>query len=121
MRYFITGTAGFIGFHLAQRLLSLGHNVFGFDGMTPCYDVTLKQMRHVLLETSDKFHAVIGMLEDRQALSDAMKEAQADIIIHLAGQAGVRRSLEQPEVYVDTNIKGSWNLIDLCREMKPNI
>ncbi|MCK3775401.1 NAD-dependent epimerase [Ensifer sesbaniae] len=119
MRYLITGTAGFIGFHLAKRLIDEGHFVVGFDGMTPYYDVTLKQRRHAILSRSNGFKAVVGMLEDRAALNHAAEIAEPEVIIHLAAQAGVRYSLENPKAYVDSNLFGSWNILELARELGP--
>ncbi|WP_299870311.1 NAD-dependent epimerase/dehydratase family protein [uncultured Hoeflea sp.] len=115
MRYLITGTAGFVGFHLAKQLLEAGHIVTGFDGMTPYYDVRLKQMRHTILERHPNFTAVVGLLEDAHALSEAAKE-RPDVIMHLAGQAGVRYSVENPKAYFDSNLAGSWNVLELARK-----
>lgn len=115
MRFLITGTAGFIGFHLAKRLLDAGHFVVGFDGMTPYYDVRLKQGRHAILERSNGFKAVIGQLEDAAALKQAAELAEPEVIIHLAAQAGVRYSLENPKAYVDANLVGSWNVLELAK------
>lgn len=115
MRFLITGTAGFIGFHLARRLLDAGHFVVGFDGMTPYYDVRLKEARHALLERSNGFRAVIGQLEDAEALKQAAELAEPEVIIHLAAQAGVRYSLENPKAYVDANLTGSWNVLELAK------
>ncbi len=119
MRYLITGTAGFIGFHLARRLLDEGHYVVGFDGMTPYYDVSLKEKRHAILARSNGFKAVIGMLEDRTALQEAADLAEPDVIVHLAAQAGVRYSLENPKAYVDSNLVGSWNVLELAKSVQP--
>ncbi len=119
MRFLVTGTAGFIGFHLARRLLEDGHVVVGFDGLTPYYDVALKRARHAILERSNQFTAAIGMLEDAEALDQAAELAQPDVIIHLAAQAGVRYSLENPKAYVDANLNGSWNVLELARRLKP--
>ena len=119
MKYFVTGTAGFIGFHLARRLLEDGHGVTGFDGMTPYYDVSLKTRRHAILSGFDRFHPVIGMLEDKDALLGAARGAEPDVIVHLAAQAGVRYSLENPKAYVNSNLIGSWNLLEVAREMRP--
>lgn len=119
MRYLITGTAGFIGFHIARRLIDQGHVVVGFDALTPYYDVTLKKARHAILGQSDSFRAVLGRLEDRHALDKAAALAEPDVIIHLAAQAGVRYSLENPLAYVESNLVGSFNLLELARELKP--
>ncbi len=119
MRYLITGTAGFIGFHLAKRLLDDGHFVTGFDGMTPYYDVRLKERRHAILSRSNGFRPVVGMLEDRNALDKAADVGEPDVIVHLAAQAGVRYSLENPKAYVDSNLIGSWNILELAKAMQP--
>lgn len=117
MRYFITGTAGFIGFHLARLLLAGGAFVFGYDGMTPYYDVGLKERRHAILAESPRFQPVIGLLEDSGRLRQAVREAEPDIVVHLAAQAGVRYSLENPQAYVDSNLIGSFNLLEVVREL----
>jgi UDP-glucuronate 4-epimerase len=118
MHYFITGTAGFIGFHLARRLLADGHEVTGFDGMTPYYNVKLKQMRHAALAQYPAFKPVIAMLEDRSAVEEAMAAAKPDVVIHLAAQAGVRYSLENPQSYLTSNVTGSYNIIELAERHK---
>ncbi|MFA1621768.1 NAD-dependent epimerase/dehydratase family protein [Rhizobium mongolense] len=112
MHYFITGTAGFIGFHLARRLLQDGHRVTGFDGLTPYYSVKLKHMRHAALAQFPAFKPVVAMLEDQKALEDAVGQAKPDILIHLAAQAGVRYSLENPRAYLSSNVEGSWNILE---------
>jgi UDP-glucuronate 4-epimerase len=118
MRVFVTGTAGFIGFHLANRLLELGHFVDGYDGLTPYYDVTLKQARHAVLQRSNGFHAHIALLEDMEALTRAVETAAPDVIVHLAAQAGVRYSLENPRAYVDANLVGGFNVLEIARAHK---
>ncbi len=115
MRYLITGTAGFIGFHLARRLLAEGHIVAGYDGMTRYYDPLLKEARHAILQDFPNFTATIAMLEDAPRLRAAMEAAKPDIVIHLAAQAGVRYSLENPQAYIDSNMQGGWNVIDASR------
>jgi UDP-glucuronate 4-epimerase len=115
MRVLITGTAGFIGFHLARRLLDEGHFVVGYDAMTPYYDVRLKEARHGLLARSNGFKAVIGQLEDADTLRRAADLAEPEIIVHLAAQAGVRYSLENPKAYVESNLVGSWNVLELAK------
>jgi UDP-glucuronate 4-epimerase len=119
MKIFITGTAGFIGFHLARRLLSEGHEVAGFDGMTPYYDVSLKRRRHEMLQRSNGFGATEGMLEDREALEGAIADFAPEIIVHLAAQAGVRYSFENPQSYVSSNLAGSFHVLEAARKAKP--
>ena len=116
MRYFITGSSGFIGFHLARHLLEFGHDVFGYDGMTPYYDVRLKEARHAALRQFAQFRSTTAMLEDRSRLQAAMDKARPDIVVHLAAQAGVRYSLENPSAYIESNLIGSWNLLEAARE-----
>jgi UDP-glucuronate 4-epimerase len=117
-RVLITGTAGFIGFHLAKLLLAEGFVVHGYDGMTDYYDVTLKQRRHQMLLQTPNFTATEGMLED-QALFDRVADAFApDVIVHLAAQAGVRYSLENPRAYIDSNVIGTFNVMDAARRLE---
>ncbi|TPW29004.1 NAD-dependent epimerase/dehydratase family protein [Pararhizobium mangrovi] len=116
MRFFVTGSAGFIGFHVARRLLDDGHHVTGYDALTPYYDVTLKTARHALLENSRGFKPVVGQLEDMACLEKAMERAAPDVVIHLAAQAGVRYSLENPSAYVSANLTGSFNLLEAARK-----
>jgi UDP-glucuronate 4-epimerase len=118
MRYFVTGTAGFIGFHLARLLLAQGASVVGYDGLTPYYDVSLKERRHAILSENPRFRPVIGLLEDTGRLRQAAREAAPDVVIHLAAQAGVRYSLENPRAYVDSNLIGSFNLLEVIRELE---
>jgi UDP-glucuronate 4-epimerase len=115
MRFLITGTAGFIGFHLARRLIADGHFVSGLDGMTPYYDVRLKQARHAVLARSSAFTGHIAMLEDFAALRRIASDFQPEIIIHLAAQAGVRYSLENPRAYVDANLLGTFNVMEIAK------
>jgi UDP-glucuronate 4-epimerase len=119
MRFLITGTAGFIGFHLARRLLLEGHEVTGFDAMTDYYDVRLKEARRDMLVRHNGYSHVTGLLEDRASLDEAADLANPEVIIHLAAQAGVRYSLEAPRTYIDSNLVGSWNVLELARELKP--
>ncbi|MFW2590017.1 SDR family NAD(P)-dependent oxidoreductase [Sagittula sp. SSi028] len=114
-RIFITGTAGFIGYHLARLLLDAGHVVHGLDGMTDYYDVTLKQRRHAMLAQNPDFVATECMLEDREAVDAAIDACAPNYIVHLAGQAGVRYSLENPRAYVDANVTGTFNVMEAAR------
>ena len=114
-RVFITGTAGFIGFHLARLLLDEGISVHGYDGMTDYYDVTLKERRHQMLAQKPGFAATEGLLEDNDTLSAAIDGFKPDVIVHLAAQAGVRYSLEQPRAYVEANIVGTFNVMEAAR------
>ncbi|MEX2127597.1 MAG: NAD-dependent epimerase [Xanthobacteraceae bacterium] len=119
MRFLVTGTAGFIGFHLAKRLLADGHVVFGVDGLTPYYDVTLKKRRHELLSQSNRFTAHVAMLEDERRLASIAESAMPDVVVHLAAQAGVRYSLENPRAYIDSNIIGTLNVLEIVRGTPP--
>jgi len=119
MKFLVTGTAGFIGFHVAKRLLADHHQVTGIDGMTPYYDVTLKERRHAILGEQAGFAAHRVMLEDAAALAEIYQRAQPDIVVHLAAQAGVRYSLTNPRAYIDSNLIGTFNVIELARSRVP--
>lgn len=116
-RVLITGSAGFIGFHLAQLLLDEGFTVTGYDGMTDYYDVRLKQRRHQMLLQNPGFTAHTGMLEDFDHLRELMLDERPEVIVHLAAQAGVRYSLENPRAYVDANLTGTFNVLECAREL----
>src|SRR5690606_30784602 len=107
-RVLITGTAGFIGFHLSQMLLAEGFQVHGFDGMTDYYDVSLKQRRHDMLLENKNFSATVGMLQVSELFLNVATDFRPDVIVHLAAQAGVRYSLENPRSYIDSNIVGTF-------------
>lgn len=118
MRILITGTAGFVGFHLANRLLDDGHEVVGFDAMTPYYDVRLKAARHAILARRPGFRALAGRVEDMDALRHAADLADPEMVVHLAAQAGVRYSIDHPQTYADSNLIGSFNIVELARGLK---
>ncbi|UWR20812.1 GDP-mannose 4,6-dehydratase [Sulfitobacter pontiacus] len=117
-KVFITGTAGFIGFHLAQLMLDEGFRVHGFDGMTNYYDVKLKQRRHQMLLQNPHFSMTEGMLEDDALITQVTDDFAPDVIVHLAGQAGVRYSLENPRAYLDSNLVGTFNVMEAARRLK---
>ena len=114
----ITGTAGFIGFHLAKLLLDEGFRVQGYDGMTDYYDVMLKQRRHAMLLKNPNFSAMEGLLEDQARFDALADDFQPDVIVHLAAQAGVRYSLENPRAYLDSNVIGTFNVMEAARRLE---
>ncbi len=118
MRVFITGTAGFIGFHLAKLLLAEGYSVHGYDGITDYYDISLKRRRHEQLLRNPNFTATEGMLEDKYLLDQTADDFRPDMIVHLAAQAGVRYSLENPRAYIDSNVIGTFNVMEIGRRLK---
>lgn len=115
MRYLITGDAGFIGFHVARRLLEAGHAVCGYDNLNPYYDVSLKARRRSILGEWPDYTPRTGALEDMASLQAAFSDFSPEVVIHLAAQAGVRHSLEAPRDYVNANIIGSFNLLEAAR------
>ena len=111
----VTGSAGFIGYHLCQRLLNEGWKVTGFDAMTDYYDVSLKQRRHAMLSQNPGFSPVEDRLENDGVFSDLTAQLQPDVIVHLAAQAGVRYSIDAPRSYVDSNLIGTFNVLEAAR------
>jgi UDP-glucuronate 4-epimerase len=111
----VTGAAGFIGFHLAKRLLTEGEQVIGLDCISDYYDVTLKYNRLKQLEAHPAFTFVKTGLENRADIQALFKKEQFDIVVNLAAQAGVRYSLENPYAYIDSNIVGFQNILEACR------
>ncbi|MEJ2206923.1 MAG: SDR family NAD(P)-dependent oxidoreductase, partial [Gemmatimonadota bacterium] len=111
----VTGAAGFIGYHLAKRLLSEGHQVVGLDNMNPYYDVALKEARLEDLKKERKFNFFEIDLADRHQLEGLFVQQKFDVVVNLAAQAGVRYSLENPYAYVDSNLVGFINLLECCR------
>ena len=117
-KIFITGSAGFIGFSLAKNLLDSGFHVHGYDCMSDYYDVTLKYARNKLLESYENFSFTKDMLENQNVLDNAIINFKPEVIIHLAAQAGVRYSLENPEIYIKSNVVGFSNLIECSKNYK---
>ncbi|AWN43011.1 NAD-dependent epimerase/dehydratase family protein [Methylobacterium durans] len=115
MRVLVTGSAGFIGFHLSRSLLAEGHAVTGLDGFSDYYDVALKRARHAELARHAAFAPVEGRLETPGLLRELMERVAPDIVVHLAAQAGVRYSLENPRAYADANLMGSFELFEAVR------
>lgn len=117
MKILITGVAGFIGSFTAKRLRELGHEVVGLDNFNDYYDIILKRKRiqHVVPDT---VNVIEGDILDKKLLDEIASKYQFDIIIHLAAQAGVRYSLEHPDVYIQTNVQGTNNIFELARQHK---
>ena len=117
MKIFITGSSGFIGFHLSKKLLDKGHSVHGFDSMNKYYDIKLKKNRYQILSKYKKFSFTKGNVENQKILTKSILKFKPKIIIHLAAQAGVRYSIEKPRLYIDSNIVGTFNIIELAKKV----
>ena len=113
----ITGSSGFIGFHLSKKLLEKGIKVHGYDSMNNYYDVNLKKARCKILKTYKNFSFTKNELENRKALEKIFKKFKPSVVIHLAAQAGVRYSIEKPRVYLDSNITGTYNIIEISKKL----
>jgi len=119
MRVLLTGSAGFIGFHLALRLLKRGDEVLGLDNLNAYYSPTLKAARLAILETHPGYRHARLDLADRDGMAALFAEARPEAVVNLAAQAGVRYSLERPEAYVDANVVGFLNVLEGCRAVQP--
>lgn len=115
MKILVTGSAGFIGFHLAKRLLQQDHDVVGYDSVNTYYDPMLKENRLNLLKQYDRFVFYRDQLENRDKVSQVFKRHGFDVVVNLAAQAGVRYSLENPQAYVSSNLQGFVNILEECR------
>jgi len=117
-RVLITGTAGFIGYYLARLLLDEGFVVHGYDAITDYYDVTLKERRNQMLLQSQGYTFTHATLEEPETFERVAAEFAPDMIVHLAAQAGVRYSLENPRAYLDSNLVGTFNVMEAARQLE---
>ena len=117
---FITGSSGFIGFHLASFFLSNDWVVVGLDALTDYYDVNLKRARQKLLCENSNFHNYEGFIQDAKLLNEIFLNYKPNIVLHLAAQAGVRYSIENPMSYVESNLLGTFQILEIARKYKPN-
>ena len=115
MKVLVTGSAGFIGNNLSQRLLNRGDKVIGIDNLNDYYDVSLKEARLAKIIDHENFTEARFDLENRDAVTELFKTHKPDRVVNLAAQAGVRYSLENPYAYIDTNINGFINILEACR------
>ncbi|WP_420580947.1 GDP-mannose 4,6-dehydratase [Reichenbachiella sp.] len=115
MKILVTGTAGFIGFHLANALLDDGHEIVGLDNFNSYYSVQLKRDRHAILEKRDGFSGIECDLCDNSNLKTIFSKHKFDHVCNLAAQAGVRYSLTNPEAYQKSNVEGFLNILEICR------
>ena len=118
MKIFVSGSSGFIGFHLSRKFLDKGFKVHGYDSMNNYYDVKLKKSRLKILQKHKNFTFTKGFLENKKKLFLSISKFKPSIIIHLAAQAGVRYSLENPDVYLNSNIIGTFNIIECANKIK---
>ncbi len=115
MRVLVTGAAGFIGYHTAERLLDRGHEVIGFDNLSPYYDVSLKEARLKRLKEHEGFRFLKADLADRTVVEATFAEERPERVVHLAAQAGVRYSLDHPHAYISSNVTGFLHVLEGCR------
>ena len=113
--YFVTGTAGFIGYFLTKRLLEQGCRVVGIDNLNDYYDVDLKQARLALLQPFENFSFIKGDISDKGVVTKIFEDFKPDIVMNLAAQAGVRYSITNPDAYIQSNIIGFFNILEACR------
>lgn len=113
--YLITGAAGFIGFYLSKKLLEQGCKVIGIDNINDYYDVKLKYARLEKLKPFEKFTFIKGDISDKTMIMKTFEEYKPNIVVNLAAQAGVRYSIENPDVYIQSNIIGFFNILEACR------
>jgi UDP-glucuronate 4-epimerase len=118
MKIFITGSSGFIGFHLSKKLLDDGHSIHGFDSMNNYYDIKLKKARYQILIKYKKFSFTKGNLENQKTINNSIIKFKPKVIIHLAAQAGVRYSIDNPLIYLKTNVMGTYNVIEAAKKIK---
>lgn len=118
MNFLVTGAAGFIGFHVSQRLLAAGHQVVGIDNLNDYYDVNLKHARLNLIKADPGFTFIEMDLADRDAMASLFDQQKFQRVIHLGAQAGVRYSIENPHAYADSNLIGHLNILEGCRHHK---
>ncbi|HEY3591391.1 MAG TPA: NAD-dependent epimerase [Buttiauxella sp.] len=118
MKFLVTGAAGFIGFYVSERLLAAGHQVIGIDNLNDYYDVNLKRARLDLLIPHSSFRFDKIDLADRNAMAELFAAEKFDRVIHLAAQAGVRYSIDNPHAYADSNLVGHLNVLEGCRHNK---
>ena len=118
MNFLVTGAAGFIGFHVSQRLLAAGHQVVGIDNLNDYYDVNLKHARLNLIKANPGFTFIEMDLADRDAMASLFDQNRFQRVIHLGAQAGVRYSIENPHAYADANLIGHLNILEGCRHHK---
>src|SRR5579859_1530141 len=115
----VTGSAGFIGFHLSQKLLAQNYKVIGLDNLNDYYDVTLKESRLRILQEHPEFSFLQGNLHDRAFIEKTFSDFRFDYVVNLAAQAGLRYSIQNPHAYMDSNIVGFLNILEACRHHKP--
>lgn len=113
--YFITGSSGFIGFYLSQRLLESGATVVGLDNMNDYYEVSLKEERLRVLRQYNLFTFIKGDLADKDTIMSIFEKYHPDIVVNLAAQAGVRYSIDNPDAYIQSNLVGFFNILEACR------